>query len=291
VIIYDRSEDEIVWEWRFADHNDRSVGGNYTEDWTHVNDVDVVNGTHLLLSPRNFDQVVLVDRRTGEIEFVLGEDGNHEILHAQHNPDYLESEAGTPTLLVADSENDRIVEYARAANGSWTLTWSVGNSSTLEWPRDADRLPNGNTFIGDSRNNRVIEVTPEGEVVWEVYAPWLVYDVARVHPNDSAAGESEGPAMADLNASADATLSHAEPPTTAELERCDAALNEFENPWAGQTTSEPGADGTDGADGGASAGTDESTGALDAAKTVPGMGALAALGALLVVAAFGRRSS
>jgi len=41
----------------------------------------------------------------------------------------------------------------------------------------------------------VAEVTPEGEVVWEFYAPWLVYDAARIP-----AGEHGGPTATDLNA-------------------------------------------------------------------------------------------
>ena len=33
------------------------------------------------------------------------------------------------------------------------------------------RLPNGNTFIADSDNGRLFEVTTEGEIVWEFLNP------------------------------------------------------------------------------------------------------------------------
>ena len=48
-------------------------------------------------------------------------------------------------------------------NGSWEVAWGVDSAQEVrfDWPRDADRLPNGNTLITDSRNNRVVEVTPE----------------------------------------------------------------------------------------------------------------------------------
>ena len=46
----------------------------------------------------------------------------------------------------------------------------------LDWPRDADRLPNGNTLITDSRNGRIIEVTPSGEVVWSYGGLKVPYD-------------------------------------------------------------------------------------------------------------------
>ena len=50
----------------------------------------------------------------------------------------------------------------------------------LDWPRDADRLSNGNTLITDSRHNRIIEVTPTGQVVWEYDDLELPYDADRL---------------------------------------------------------------------------------------------------------------
>ncbi len=44
----------------------------------------------------------------------------------------------------------------------------------LSWPRDADRLPNGNTLITDSRAvpvTRVIEINSGGDLVWEFEVP------------------------------------------------------------------------------------------------------------------------
>jgi hypothetical protein len=200
VFVYNRTTDEVTWEWSFREHGfDPEDGGEFGEDWTHVNDVDAVGDDHFLLSPRNLDQVLLVNRSTKEIELRLGSDGDHDVLHAQHNPDYLETEGGDPVFLVADSENDRVVEYTRRG-GEWERTWTL--SGDLAWPRDADRLPNGNTLVTDSWNHRVLEVTPDGEVVWEGYAPWLVYDSERLRTGDG----SSGPAMADVDAPREATL-------------------------------------------------------------------------------------
>lgn len=225
LLIYDRQEDEIVWEWRFADHYDRTVGGNYTEDWTHVNDIDAVGDRYFLASPRNFDQVILVDRRTGEIVRQLGSYRSHDVLRKQHNPDYIESDAGQPTILVADSENDRVVEYEQGDGDDWRRTWML--SGSFNWPRDADRLPNGNTLVSDSRNNRVLEVTPAGEVVWEVYAPWLVYDAERLRHGDG----STGPTVADQDAAGTAALSGDAGFSESETEACDRALSTFDGEW------------------------------------------------------------
>jgi hypothetical protein len=139
------------------------------------------------------DQVLVVDRETKRVVDRLGADGDYDRLHEQHNPDWLAGEDGRPAILVADSENDRIVEYSRE-NGTWNRTWEL--TGNLSWPRDADRLPNGNTLVTDTLHHRVIEVTPRGEVVWEYRAPWAPYDAERPAHGDG----SNGPTAAAMNA-------------------------------------------------------------------------------------------
>jgi len=184
VFIYNVTTDRFDWIWRFRNHYPRSTDGGVKKDWTHVNDVDKIGPGKYMLSPRNFDQVIVVDRETKNITLRLGEDDAHDILDEQHNPAYLETEDGKPVFLVADSENDRVVEYTcfnrSGATCDWERTWEVGTNGSLNWPRDANRLPNGNTLITDSLNHRVIEVTPEGEVVWEAYAPWAPFSAHRI---------------------------------------------------------------------------------------------------------------
>ncbi|WP_137286644.1 aryl-sulfate sulfotransferase [Halorussus salinisoli] len=202
IFVYNTTTDETVWEWEFAEHGYSESGGGGANDWTHVNDVDKIGDGEYLVSPRNFDQVIVVNRSTGNVSMRLGSDGDHETLYEQHNPMYLESENGTPTMLVADSENDRVVEYARNGSGEWTRTWSIGTRG-LNWPRDADRLPNGNTLVVDTMHHRVFEVTPTGEIVWEFHAPWAPYDVERIPYGD----EPGGPTMSDAGATGDYNLS------------------------------------------------------------------------------------
>ncbi|WP_224447928.1 aryl-sulfate sulfotransferase [Haloprofundus salilacus] len=201
VFVYNRTTDEITWEWYFRDHYDESTDGGMNADWTHVNDIEPVGDEHLLLSPRNFDQAILLNRTSGEIDLRLGEDGNHDVLNEQHNPDFMESEDGNPVVLVADSENHRVVEYEHV-DGVWERTWEVGEGQ-FTWPRDADRLPNGNTLITDTMNHRVVEVTPQGEIVWEYYATWGPYDAERV----AHGGGSNGPTISDMGAEGSYELS------------------------------------------------------------------------------------
>lgn len=184
VYVYDRPADEIVWEYRFVEHFPRSAGDGYDADYTHLNDVDVVDdGSSMLVSPREFDRVMLIDIDSKELEWTLGEEDDYGTLHEQHNPHLLSTDP--PTVLVSDSENDRIVEYRRE-NDEWTLTWEYRGQ--LRWPRDADRLPNGNTLIVDSGGDRVIEVTPEKEIVWSVEIADAPYDAERLPYGDEPAG-------------------------------------------------------------------------------------------------------
>jgi hypothetical protein len=209
IFVYDREKGEITWEWQFEEQTDftREMGNQYEsdgeegkgDDWTHVNDVDKIDDGQFLISPRNMDQVMVINRSTKDVDMRLGSDDNYDVMHEQHNPMYLESEDGNPTIIVADSENDRVVEYEKRRN-DWTRTWKLGSSQDFNWPRDADRLPNGNTLVVDSNNQRVVEVTPEGEIVWEFYAPWAPYDVERINLGDEASNAGTHPTIADQNA-------------------------------------------------------------------------------------------
>ena len=221
----------VVWNWFFANHYSPSTDGGISSDWTHLNDVDKIGDGKYMMSPRNFDQVIVVDRESKNITLRLGEDvlpsedASDSTLHEQHNPTYLETEDGKPVILVADSEHDRVVEYTcfnrSGATCDWELTWKIGVGGNLNWPRDADRLPNGNTLITDSLNHRVIEVTPEGQVVWEAYVSWGTYDAERVAIGEEPGGPTirqQGASGAyEVNGSAQLTAGASDRPTFADV--------------------------------------------------------------------------
>jgi len=115
----------------------------------------------------------------------LGEPGNHSVVYRQHNPDYFPESHGGPAVLVADSHNNRLVEFSRE-EGRWTQTWEWADPR-LQWPRDADRLPNNHTLVTNSNGGEVFEIAENGSVVWQVDV-FLPYEAERLHTGDESAG-------------------------------------------------------------------------------------------------------
>src|SRR6056297_3169897 len=181
----------VEWSWDAQRDYSTASGGPYPEDWTHLNDVEVLADGTIMASLRNQDQVVFLDRQTGLQENrTLGEEDNYDIIYEQHNPDYINASNGGPAVLIGDSENNRVVEYQREGE-EWTRSW-VWQDARTQWPRDADRLPNGHTLITDSNGNRVFEVNRQGEVVWSVDVAFP-YESERLNTGDESTG---GPSAA-----------------------------------------------------------------------------------------------
>jgi hypothetical protein len=205
VMVVDTSSGETVSSWSARDAFSPESGGPYPEDWTHINDVEVLPDGRLMVSVRNHDSVIFIDRTaagdsTGgpgnssmalEESWTLGDDGEHDVLYEQHNPDYVPRARGGPAAIVADSENNRVVEYRRG-DGEWRRTW-VWRDARLQWPRDADRLPNDHTLVTDSNGNRVFEVDETGSVVWSLNVAFP-YEAERLGTGDESANGSSAPA-------------------------------------------------------------------------------------------------
>ncbi|ELZ05545.1 aryl-sulfate sulfotransferase [Natrialba asiatica] len=185
------TETEVVdWLWDAQSDFPVEEGGPYPGDWAHINDVEYIEegemAGNLMASLRNQDQVVFLDPQEGLVEdWTLGDENEYDIQYEQHNPDYIPESEGGPAVVVADSENGRIQEFQR--NGSeWARSWEWSDSQ-MQWPRDADRLPNGNTLVTDTHGNRVMELNESGDIVWEVGST-LPYEAERLETGDESSG-------------------------------------------------------------------------------------------------------
>ncbi len=73
-------------------------------------------------------------------------------------------------VLIADENNNRVIEITRAGQIVWQF--GSGNPSVttpLMFAAFASRLPNGDTLITDSGHSRVIEVTEDKHIVFQYF--------------------------------------------------------------------------------------------------------------------------
>ncbi|WP_132058641.1 arylsulfotransferase family protein [Halorussus amylolyticus] len=178
--------DEREWTWNADEDYDKDESGGAPGDWTHINDVEALEDGRVMVSLRNHDRVAFVEPGEGvERDWTLGAEDAYDTLYEQHNPDYIPEKRGGPAVIVADSENNRVVEYQRDES-EWSRSWEWSDDR-LQWPRDADRLPNDHTLVTDSQGNRILELDEDDEVVWTVSVP-TPYEAERLGTGDESAG-------------------------------------------------------------------------------------------------------
>lgn len=180
----------VVFQWSSweALPYDQSLYPN-AADYAHVNSIELANDGNWLVSVRGFSQVIKLDRTSGAILWRLGGIANEFTFLddplgsfcGQHTVSQLESgnilifdngtycwpeaPAGRVTRVV-EYEIDEVLKTAR-------LVWSYTRPSTNSAAQgSAQRLANGNTFIGWGSNTNVLatEVDPLGTTVYEVQA-------------------------------------------------------------------------------------------------------------------------
>lgn len=218
IIEYDPQSDSVVWEWHLFDHLTPKVK---RRDWSHCNTIEPdPKGGSLYLSARNLNSIFKIDRTTEKIIWRLGEDGYFDIapedqFYHQHAPEI----QSNGNILLFDNGALRPEElggeYSRALELSLDeksmkakAVWFWRNNPDLFTPiwGDADGLKNGNTLIvfgnrvplGASlttlsgykiptQTSRIIEVTTNGEKVWELEVSppqWGTYRAERIDEKD-----------------------------------------------------------------------------------------------------------
>ncbi len=122
----------------------------------YPNDITILDDERFLITDRNHDRCLIADR-AGQILWQYCDGLKHP-----HNGDITD----TGTILICNSDLNEVWEIDPEEN---QVIWIYGRKAgqELSFPRDADRLPNGNTLITDSRHHRILEVTPEGKIVWQ----------------------------------------------------------------------------------------------------------------------------
>ena len=123
---------------------------------------------NLLVSLRNVDVLGVLDPAGSEVLW-----GRRGAWKAQHEPVLL----ANGNLLLFDNkggpdDGTRVIEV-EPASGDVVWSYGDGEGEALFSPEGGTvaRLPNGNTLITASESGRVIELTDDGEIVWEYLSP------------------------------------------------------------------------------------------------------------------------
>lgn len=159
----------------------RSVAWDIKQDYLHPNSVEIIGSAaasrmpfakegQVMLSLRDIDTIAILDLETEEV--VWATQGSW---HRQHDADMLPN----GHVLLFDNWGhympgsvSRVVEFDTTTQ---EIVWSyAGNDKhPLDSPirSGQQRLPNGNTLIIESDGGRLLEVTRQGEIVWEYINP------------------------------------------------------------------------------------------------------------------------
>ena len=195
---------EIVWEWHSHKRWDLNkdtgilVSDDGRFDWTHSNTVGVLPDNrwydegykefkpgNVIVCSRHLDEIYIIDRETKDIVWRYSGQYLGGISRA-HEPLMIEKGLpGAGNILIFDNGMDRYLhvrEGEKPIEEATVILEINPVSKKIVWLyQDKDfyssiqgtqqRLPNGNTFISESTQGRLFEVTNKWEIVWQYIMP------------------------------------------------------------------------------------------------------------------------
>ena len=199
IIKLDRDK-QTLWEFSFGEHVEQlcelagyplpipymreTENGGFEpygpSDWAHANTIEVVPPTplgekdsrfkpgNLLFSLRHLDIIGVVDPEKDQIVWCYGPG----ILDGQHQPTMLEN----GNILIFDNGTYRghsIVREIEPSSGEIVWQYENGEDFFSPFRSGNQRLPNGNTLICECDAGHLFEVTPEKDIVWDFWSPFV----------------------------------------------------------------------------------------------------------------------
>ncbi len=194
---------QTVWEWHGIEHFDPDIdiiGAIHPrEEWTHINDVDVMPDGNILSDSRHTDGAFIIERSSGEIIWRWGNVAylDKETGLVEHRDVRDATNMGGPhdghligpglpgegNMLIYDNGMYNYVSRALEVSiETGEVVWQSEGTFGLEgyvkgrvhfspFISGADRLPNGNTMICSGGNGVIFEVTNKKEIVWHYVRP------------------------------------------------------------------------------------------------------------------------
>jgi len=180
-----------VWNWQYENHLDEFKEfvkqplplDKSFKDWPHINTCEVLpeNPTsqkdnrfkagNLLLCGRHSNTIFIIEKESGDVVWAWGPgeiEGPHmptmlengHILIYDNGHHLKENSRGYTRVIELDPVKETIV---------WEYTGSPKESFFSPSRGSSNRLKKGNTLIAESDSGHLIEVTSDGEVVWEYW--------------------------------------------------------------------------------------------------------------------------
>lgn len=196
---------EHIDEMGFSDSALKSIRRSLSSDWLHMNTVSYIGPNrwyeefgderfhpeNLIVGSAKSNWVAIIDKKTGRFVWRMGPDysegmpganlGGVRFSHNAHMiPKGLPGEgnilifdngtsSGRGDLALKGMRYSRVLEFNPI---DFSLVWEYTDDKLLS-PNmsNAQRLPNGNTFITEGLSGTLLEVTADKELVWEAHGP------------------------------------------------------------------------------------------------------------------------
>lgn len=171
-----------AWDSLTYREHDRMQGRPEGLDWTHANGLhwSASRGSYLM-SFRNLDTLLEIDRETGDIVRSMGVDGelrvvpDTESFRFPHSPSWVDDNR----LLLFDSQSfgedfpSRVVEFivdeeAGQLRPDWI--WTPGDGRTVPALGEVERLDSGRTLTDWGTFGEIIEVGTDNLIAWRAVA-------------------------------------------------------------------------------------------------------------------------
>jgi hypothetical protein len=176
---------------------------NADRDWNHINSVSLLGPNkwydagderfhpdNIIWSARHTNIIAIIDKKSGNLVWRLGPefDATPELrrmeqIIGQHHPHMIpKGLPGEGNILVFERDFSRVLELDPT---TLEIVWQYtpieagflppgrNDGFYSSFISSAQRLPNGNTLITEGAYGRLLEVTPDHELVWEYINPYF----------------------------------------------------------------------------------------------------------------------
>jgi len=186
---YDENHN-LIFEWSSWDHYNivDAIHEDLSQhfiDYVHMNAIAIDYDGHILISSRNLDEVTKINRKTGEIIWRLGGVNNQfQFVNDEFGISYqhdIRPVPGVPNnYTIYDNGTFHTPKFSRAVEFHLDTidmiaakVWEYRHMPDRYSSRmgNVQRLPNGNTLINWAVGAlpKATEVTPDGEIVYELF--------------------------------------------------------------------------------------------------------------------------